>query len=181
MNEVITPKHLGRIADIMCEWEGRIADELELSEADVSAIIAKHPRELKLQMYVRKLYYVSITLLLNYNIIRREALGTWRRQQGNTATYNNLISVFECAGYQAVADYINKLEPEVRREFKIEKTCSKTSVLRPVYPDVATTTISALQIRKGSLKLVLIVYAYTVMYIGAALCMSFNSQNLMSI
>lgn len=43
------PKHLGKIADSMPEWEGRIADELDLSPADVAAIKKKHPNELNLQ------------------------------------------------------------------------------------------------------------------------------------
>lgn len=42
-------KHLGRIADSMHEWEGRIAEELDLGPADVAAIKKKHPNELKLQ------------------------------------------------------------------------------------------------------------------------------------
>lgn len=43
------PKHLGQIADSMYEWEGKIADELRLTHADVAAIKTKHPSELKLQ------------------------------------------------------------------------------------------------------------------------------------
>ena len=43
------PKHLGRIADSMTEWEGRISDELKLTPADVASIHTKHPRNLKLQ------------------------------------------------------------------------------------------------------------------------------------
>jgi hypothetical protein len=42
-------KHLGRIADSMAEWEGRISDELKLTRADVASIHTKHPRNLKLQ------------------------------------------------------------------------------------------------------------------------------------
>ena len=42
-------KHLGRIADSMSAWEGRIADELDLAPADIEAIKKKHPNELKLQ------------------------------------------------------------------------------------------------------------------------------------
>ena len=42
-------KHLGRIADSMTEWEGRISDELKLTPADVASIHTKHPRNLKLQ------------------------------------------------------------------------------------------------------------------------------------
>ena len=46
------PKHLGRIADSMAEWQGPIADELGLTEADVASITTKHPSNLKLQSYV---------------------------------------------------------------------------------------------------------------------------------
>ena len=42
-------KHLGLIADSMYEWEGAVADELELTPADVAAILTKYPKELKLQ------------------------------------------------------------------------------------------------------------------------------------
>jgi hypothetical protein len=34
----------------MIEWEGPIAEQLELSPADVAAIKMKHPNELKQQM-----------------------------------------------------------------------------------------------------------------------------------
>ena len=43
-------KHLGQIADFMSEWEGRIAESLELTSADISNIKLKHPNELSLQM-----------------------------------------------------------------------------------------------------------------------------------
>ena len=42
-------KHLGRIADSMTEWEGRISEELKLTPTDVASIHTKHPRNLKLQ------------------------------------------------------------------------------------------------------------------------------------
>jgi hypothetical protein len=42
-------KHLGQIADAMYEWEGPIAEQLELTRADIAAINKKHPGELKLQ------------------------------------------------------------------------------------------------------------------------------------
>ena len=45
-------KHLGQVADTMTEWEGKIAEELQLSVADVAAIKAEHPTKLKLQTYV---------------------------------------------------------------------------------------------------------------------------------
>ena len=52
LNHVIDPKHLGRIADAMYEWEGRIAEELGLDQADVRTIKTRHQNEHKLQMYV---------------------------------------------------------------------------------------------------------------------------------
>ena len=47
------PKHIGQIAESMAEWEGQIAEELGLTEADVASIKTKHPSNLKLQVYVR--------------------------------------------------------------------------------------------------------------------------------
>ena len=60
----------------MHEWEGRIADELDLTQIDVAAIRKKHPSELKLQTYVVKVYCVytkltipsiSLAILLNFS------------------------------------------------------------------------------------------------------------------
>ena len=42
-------RHLGHIADNMCEWEGPIADQLGLTPADVATINTKYPKSLKLQ------------------------------------------------------------------------------------------------------------------------------------
>ena len=42
-------RELGRIADYMNEWEGRIAEELGLKIAEIEGIRTKHPKELKLQ------------------------------------------------------------------------------------------------------------------------------------
>ena len=42
-------KHLGQIADAMYEWEGPVAEHLELTKVDVAAINKKYPGELKLQ------------------------------------------------------------------------------------------------------------------------------------
>ena len=42
-------KHLGQIADSMYEWEGPVAEQLGLTPADVAAIKAKYPGELRLQ------------------------------------------------------------------------------------------------------------------------------------
>ena len=43
-------KHLGQIADSMHEWEGPLADNLGLNQADVAEIKEAHPGKLKLQM-----------------------------------------------------------------------------------------------------------------------------------
>ena len=45
----VIPRHLGRIAESMVDWEGVIADHLGLSEPDRSDIRDKNPREPKLQ------------------------------------------------------------------------------------------------------------------------------------
>ena len=47
-NQVI-PKHLGRIAESMTDWEGTIADHLDLSESDRSDIRERNIREPKLR------------------------------------------------------------------------------------------------------------------------------------
>ena len=49
LDQVLSDGSLGKIADSMYEWEGPIAEQLELSPADVAAITKKHPGELKLQ------------------------------------------------------------------------------------------------------------------------------------
>ena len=43
------PKDLGEIAECMHEWEGRIADNLDLTSADVAAIKTKYPSDLRQQ------------------------------------------------------------------------------------------------------------------------------------
>ena len=43
-------KHLGEIADSMYEWEGPVAEQLDLTPADIAAIKTKYPDELRLQM-----------------------------------------------------------------------------------------------------------------------------------
>ena len=49
LNNTLGDRELGRIADYMYEWEGRIAEELELKIAEVAGIKTKHPKELELQ------------------------------------------------------------------------------------------------------------------------------------
>ena len=44
--------HLGRIADAMTGWRGKIAEHLDLSPADVNVIETAHPGKLDLQKYV---------------------------------------------------------------------------------------------------------------------------------
>ena len=45
----VVPKHLDQIADSMYEWEGTVAEQLDLTSVDVAVIKMKHPGELKLQ------------------------------------------------------------------------------------------------------------------------------------
>ena len=55
LNEVIdfrndgVSKHLGQIANTIYEWEGPVAEQLGLTQADIAAIKVKHRDELKLQ------------------------------------------------------------------------------------------------------------------------------------
>ena len=42
-------EHLGQIAESMYEWEGSVAEQLSLTQADIAAIKAEHPGKLKLQ------------------------------------------------------------------------------------------------------------------------------------
>ena len=41
------PVHIGQIAEVVREWEGRLSDGLELSPADVRSIKTMHDRDLK--------------------------------------------------------------------------------------------------------------------------------------
>ena len=41
--------HLGQIADAIYEWEGPIAEQLELTRVDIAAIKTEHPNKLRLQ------------------------------------------------------------------------------------------------------------------------------------
>ena len=51
-------KHLGQIADAMYEWEGPIAEQLELTRADVAAIKTEHQNKLRLQTLVVLSYFL---------------------------------------------------------------------------------------------------------------------------
>ena len=48
----------------MSEWEGPIAEQLGLLTADVAAIKARHPGELKLQTYVIKTLSPVFSIIL---------------------------------------------------------------------------------------------------------------------
>ena len=45
----LMPRHLGKMAESMTDWEGPIADHLGLSEPDRSDISDKNPRQPELQ------------------------------------------------------------------------------------------------------------------------------------
>ena len=45
----LIPRHLGKMAESMTDWEGAIADHLGLSEPDRSDIRDKNPRQPELQ------------------------------------------------------------------------------------------------------------------------------------
>ena len=53
---------------------------------------------------------LSFSLSLSLSLsLRREALELWKQRLGSDATYNNLIRVFENAGYRDLADFIRKI------------------------------------------------------------------------
>ena len=47
----VIPQHLGRIADIMVDWQDAVADNLGLSVPDRNDIAEKNPDKPKLQRY----------------------------------------------------------------------------------------------------------------------------------
>ena len=47
----LIPRHLGKMAESMTDWEGAIADHLGLSDSDRSDIRDKDPRQPELQRY----------------------------------------------------------------------------------------------------------------------------------
>ena len=40
---------------------------------------------------------------------RRAALELWKQKRGSDATYNNLIKVFETAGYKDLAEFVKRI------------------------------------------------------------------------
>ena len=67
------PKHLGIIAESMYEWEGRIAEELGLTAADVAHINTKHPSSLKLQTYDNVASKIRYKNNQYYNFVLQES------------------------------------------------------------------------------------------------------------
>ena len=47
---MIDSEHLGQIADLMAEWEGKISGALKLTDPDIAGIKKRHPFELNLQV-----------------------------------------------------------------------------------------------------------------------------------
>ena len=52
--------HLGKIADAMIDWKGKIAEHLHLSLPDIEEIKMAHPTRLDLQKYENIKYTMSI-------------------------------------------------------------------------------------------------------------------------
>ena len=102
----VIPQHLGRIADSMVEWEGAVADNLGLTEADRSDIREKKP---SLQRYFRcqmKRKSYDKAAIFPTIMHRRETLKKWKSTLGSAATYRALIEVFFKAGKVDYADAV---------------------------------------------------------------------------
>ena len=56
--------------------------------------------------YVLRYDEIPILVIL---FLRREALQKWKQKLGTKATYNNLIKVFEQAGYETYAEFVKGL------------------------------------------------------------------------
>ena len=50
-----------------------------------------------------------VIIIVSSLFTRRAALEKWKQKFGSTATYSNLIGVFERAGYQGYADTVRKV------------------------------------------------------------------------
>ena len=55
-----------------------------------------------------KLLNIVPPMICCFYSYRRAALQMWKQKLGSKATYDNLISVFKCAGYQGYADTVYK-------------------------------------------------------------------------
>ena len=79
---------------------------------------------------------------------RRAALEKWKQKLGSNATYNNLIDVFERAGYQDYADQIRKLS--FRGSYQEDPSLLHVAQLppqpppQPVFPEPSTLELDSL-------------------------------------
>ena len=55
---LIIPKHLGRIADVILDWQDVVADHLSLSDTDRNDIVERYRDKPKLQRYFFLLYLI---------------------------------------------------------------------------------------------------------------------------
>ena len=85
---------------------------------------------------------------------RRAALEKWKQKLGSSATYNNLIGVFERAGYQGYADAVRKLV-QAKTSHEVEHNLIAPQISQePVFPElpestqVATATATAVLIKQ---------------------------------
>ena len=53
---------------------------------------------------------------VSLHLYRRKALEIWKQKHGSAATYNNLIKVFEQAGYKNYAEIVQDLLNNVRTD-----------------------------------------------------------------
>ena len=81
----------------------------------------------------------------NSLFLRRVVLEKWKQKLGDGATYGNLITAFESAGYQAYADFVKRLFCE-RSSSSSDSEAAYHPVSRspspqrekPVFPSVTT-------------------------------------------
>ena len=81
-------------------------------------------------------------MILSSNIYRRLALEMWKQSQGCNATYCNLISAFESAGYQACADFVRRLASNIK--IPADGSCHQSlpaSPLVPVSPEMCVESL----------------------------------------
>ena len=58
---LIIPKHLGRIADVMLDWQDVVADHLGLNDTERNDIVERYRDKPKLQRYSEALILLSPT------------------------------------------------------------------------------------------------------------------------
>ena len=62
------------------------------------------------------LYGMGSCMNVPLHLYRRKALEMWKQKRGSAATYNNLIKVFERAGYKNYAEIVQDLLNNVRTD-----------------------------------------------------------------